>query len=116
MLLPILGVEKCSRCRRIDERRLELQKRAPFANTALALCGSKWGDQPNVVPSKASVWYYFRERTYPKIKELYDFGKKIAQGAAMMTDTKVSWEVLGSAWPVILTNLLPKEHSRISSE
>ncbi|MFY7827512.1 MAG: amidohydrolase [Flectobacillus sp.] len=57
------------------------------------------GDQPNVVPSKASVWYYFRERTYPKIKELYDFGKKIAQGAAMMTDTKVSWEVLGSAWP-----------------
>ncbi|MGX7688221.1 amidohydrolase [Flectobacillus roseus] len=57
------------------------------------------GDQPNVVPSKASVWYYFRERTYPKIKELYDYGKKIAQGAAMMTDTKVSWEVLGSAWP-----------------
>ena len=31
------------------------------------------GDQPNVVPSKAAVWYYFRERTYPKIKELYDF-------------------------------------------
>ena len=57
------------------------------------------GDQPNVVPSKASVWYYFRERTYPRIKELYDAGKKIAEGAAMMTDTKVSWEVLGSAWP-----------------
>jgi aminobenzoyl-glutamate utilization protein B len=57
------------------------------------------GDQPNVVPSKATVWYYFRERTYPRIKELYDAGKKIAQGAAMMTDTKVSWEIVGSAWP-----------------
>lgn len=57
------------------------------------------GDQPNVVPSKASVWYYFRERTYPKIKELYESGKQIAQGAAMMTGTKVSWEVLGCAWP-----------------
>lgn len=57
------------------------------------------GDQPNVVPSKASVWYYFRERTYPKIKELYDAGIKIANGAAMMTDTKYTTEILGSAWP-----------------
>lgn len=57
------------------------------------------GDQPNVVPSKASVWYYFRERTYPRIKALFDAGLKIAEGAAMMTDTKFTYEILGSAWP-----------------
>jgi aminobenzoyl-glutamate utilization protein B len=57
------------------------------------------GDQPNVVPSKASVWYYFRERTYPRIKELFEAGVKIANGAAMMTDTKFTYEILGSAWP-----------------
>jgi aminobenzoyl-glutamate utilization protein B len=57
------------------------------------------GDQPNVVPSKAQVWYYFRERTYPKIKELFEYGKKIAAGAAMMTDTKVTHEIVGCAWP-----------------
>ncbi len=57
------------------------------------------GDQPNVVPSKASVWYYFRERTYPDIKKLFDIGIKIADGAALMTDTKYSYEILGSAWP-----------------
>ncbi|MFN8356461.1 MAG: amidohydrolase [Spirosomataceae bacterium] len=57
------------------------------------------GDQPNVVPSKATVWYYFRERTYPKIKDLFEAGKQIAQGAAMMTGTTVNWEVVGSAWP-----------------
>jgi aminobenzoyl-glutamate utilization protein B len=57
------------------------------------------GDQPNVVPSKASVWYYFRERTYPRIKTLFDAGLKIAEGAAMMTDTKFTYEILGSAWP-----------------
>ncbi len=57
------------------------------------------GDQPNVVPSKAAVWYYFRERTYPDIKKLFDIGVKIAEGAAMMTDTKFTYEVLGSAWP-----------------
>jgi aminobenzoyl-glutamate utilization protein B len=57
------------------------------------------GDQPNVVPSKASVWYYFRERTYPKIMEMYKDGIKIAEAAAKMTDTKMTFEVLGSAWP-----------------
>jgi aminobenzoyl-glutamate utilization protein B len=58
------------------------------------------GDQPNVVPSKASVWYYFRERTYEDIKSMYESGIKIAQGAAMMTDTKMSYQILGTAWPV----------------
>src|SRR3978361_1818643 len=57
------------------------------------------GDQPNVVPSKAAVWYYFRERTYDDIQSMYDMGIKIAQGAAMMTDTKMHYEILGTAWP-----------------
>lgn len=60
---------------------------------------SDGGDQPNVVPSKASVWYYFRERTYPDIKKLFDIGVKVAEGAALMTDTKFNYEILGSAWP-----------------
>jgi len=60
---------------------------------------SDGGDQPNVVPSKASVWYYFRERTYPDIIKLFEKGKKTAEGAALMTDTKFTYEILGSAWP-----------------
>jgi aminobenzoyl-glutamate utilization protein B len=61
---------------------------------------SDGGDQPNVVPSKAAVWYFFRERTYPKIKKLFETGMKMAEGAALMTDTKFTYEILGSAWPV----------------
>jgi len=57
------------------------------------------GDQPNVVPSLASVWYYFRELDYPHIKELFDMGSRMARAAAMMTDTEVDWRILGSAWP-----------------
>lgn len=57
------------------------------------------GDQPNVVPSKASVWYYFRDRTYQKIKDMWDFGNKVAQGATLMTNTTFTSELLGSAWP-----------------
>jgi aminobenzoyl-glutamate utilization protein B len=58
------------------------------------------GDQPNVVPTTASVWYYFRELTYPKIRELWAVGDSVARGAALMTGTKLVGErVLGSAWP-----------------
>lgn len=57
------------------------------------------GDQPNVVPSEASVWYYFRELDYPRIKGLFEIGNRMAQAAAMMTDTTVDWRVVGSAWP-----------------
>ena len=57
------------------------------------------GDQPNVVPSQASVWYYFRERTYDDIYKNMQAGIKIAQGAAMMTDTKMSYKIVGTAWP-----------------
>jgi len=58
------------------------------------------GDQPNVVPPTASVWYYFRETDYPRIKEMWDIGNRMAEGAAMMTGTKLeSSRVLGSAWP-----------------
>ncbi|MDE3155957.1 MAG: amidohydrolase [Acidobacteriota bacterium] len=57
------------------------------------------GDQPNVVPPTASTWYYFRETDYPHIMDLWAIGNKIAEAAAMMTDTTVSSQVLGSAWP-----------------
>jgi aminobenzoyl-glutamate utilization protein B len=56
------------------------------------------GDQPNVVPSKASVWYYFRERNYDDIRSMYDAGIDIAKGAALMTGTKMNYRILGAAW------------------
>lgn len=57
------------------------------------------GDQPNVVPPQASVWYYFREIEYEGIKKMYDTGVKIAQGASIMTDTEMNYQILGAAWP-----------------
>ncbi len=57
------------------------------------------GGQPNVVPHRAAVWYYFRETDYDHVQYLWEIGNRIAEGAAKMTDTKVSWRVLGSAWP-----------------
>jgi aminobenzoyl-glutamate utilization protein B len=58
------------------------------------------GDQPNVVPSTASVWYYLRELDGPHIAELFAIADSIARGAALMTGTSLASErILGSAWP-----------------
>lgn len=57
------------------------------------------GDQPNVVPSRASVWYFLRERTYEDIKTMYDDAIRYANAVASMTETKVSHRLLGTAWP-----------------
>jgi aminobenzoyl-glutamate utilization protein B len=58
------------------------------------------GDQPNVVPRTASVWYYFRHTTYQGIRDIWKIGDEMAAGAAMMTGTELAGtRVLGSAWP-----------------
>jgi aminobenzoyl-glutamate utilization protein B len=57
------------------------------------------GDQPNVVPPVASVWYFFREWDYDRIRALHGIGTKIAGAAATMTDTVMEERVLAATWP-----------------
>jgi aminobenzoyl-glutamate utilization protein B len=58
------------------------------------------GDQPNVVPSTARAWYYFRETDYPRIMNLWAQGDSVARGAAMMAGVRLDTvRVLGAAWP-----------------
>jgi aminobenzoyl-glutamate utilization protein B len=57
------------------------------------------GDQPNVVPSTASIWFYFRERDYPRTLAMFEDAKKMAQGATLMTGTQVDTIMMvGSGW------------------
>ncbi len=57
------------------------------------------GDQPNVVPQNAAVWYYFRETDYQHIRELWQIGDDMARGATLMTNTTYEETLLGAAWP-----------------
>jgi aminobenzoyl-glutamate utilization protein B len=57
------------------------------------------GGQPNVVPDKASVWYYFRERTFKTIRDLYTIGNEISEAAAKASGTTVTRQTLGYAAP-----------------
>jgi len=57
------------------------------------------GDQPNVVPSTASIWFYFRERDYERTKALFEAGVRIAKGAAMMANVELDTVmIVGSGW------------------
>jgi aminobenzoyl-glutamate utilization protein B len=57
------------------------------------------GDQPNVVPQNAKIWFFFRERDYALTKEQYDAAILMAEGAALMTGTEIDTiQIVGSAW------------------
>lgn len=57
------------------------------------------GDFPNVVPATATAWYYVREQSFEGIRRNFELSKKMAQAAAMMTDTTVTSRIIGTAAP-----------------
>jgi aminobenzoyl-glutamate utilization protein B len=57
------------------------------------------GRQPNVIPKTAAIWWYFRDPSAEGALKLFDQAKKIAQGAALMTNTEWSVDVLSAVWP-----------------
>jgi aminobenzoyl-glutamate utilization protein B len=57
------------------------------------------GDQPNVVPSTAAIWFYFRERDYEHVTKMFEDAKQIARAAAQGTFTTLDTvQIVGSAW------------------
>jgi aminobenzoyl-glutamate utilization protein B len=71
---------------------LELPQRSHYVIT-------DGGDQPNVVPQTAAIWFYLRERDYARTMAMFEDAKKMAEGAALMTGTEVdSINIVGTAW------------------
>jgi aminobenzoyl-glutamate utilization protein B len=57
------------------------------------------GDQPNVVPPTANIWFFFRNTSYDATMAMLEDAKKKAQGAALQTGTTLeSVQIIGSAW------------------
>jgi aminobenzoyl-glutamate utilization protein B len=51
------------------------------------------GGQPNVVPDYARSWYYVRAPEIDQVESIYKRVEKIAEGATLMTETKVKIEM-----------------------
>lgn len=64
------------------------------------------GIVPNVVPDKATVWYYVRAFSRDAVEDAYERLVKIAKGAAMMTETEVEVEFLGGCYNTMNNQVL----------
>lgn len=62
------------------------------------------GGAPNVVPDDAEVWYFIRSPERHQVNELTERVRKVAQGAAMMTETTVEETFISGIY-----NLLPNK-------
>ncbi|MEA4919613.1 MAG: amidohydrolase [Clostridiaceae bacterium] len=56
------------------------------------------GTAPNIVPDKASVWYYVRAMSREAIEDTFERLIKVSKGAAMMTETEMEIEFLGGCY------------------
>ncbi|MBR5283846.1 MAG: amidohydrolase [Clostridia bacterium] len=68
-------------------------------------CYKEAGTAPNIVPDKAAVWYYVRGQSRPLIEDTYNRLIKVAEGAAMMTETRLEIEFLGGCY-----NTMPNKY------
>ncbi len=59
------------------------------------------GVAPNIVPDKASVWYYVRAMRRDAVEEVYKRLVKVAEGAAHMTETQLEVEFVGGCYPTL---------------
>ncbi|HOL18112.1 MAG TPA: amidohydrolase, partial [Bacillota bacterium] len=64
------------------------------------------GGEPNIVPAEASVWYYVRAPKRDQVEDIFDRLKKVAEGAAMMTETEVRVEFLAGCYDVLPNEVL----------
>jgi len=69
-------------------------------------CYTDGGTVPNIVPDKASVWYYVRALSREAVNDAYERLIKVAKGAALMTETKVEVEFLGGCYNTLQNHVL----------
>ena len=70
------------------------------------------GGAPNVVPASARSWYYVRAPERAQVEHVYNWILKIAEGAALMTDTTYDHELLTGCYNLLtlesMANLVVK--------
>lgn len=64
------------------------------------------GQAPNIVPDKASVWYYVRALSREAVEDTYARLIKVAEGAAHMTETEVEVDYQGGCYNTLQNKVL----------
>lgn len=64
------------------------------------------GESPNVVQERASIYYVVRAETVAEMRELCERVSKVAEGAALMTETQLSIEFDGASAEILPNEVL----------
>lgn len=64
------------------------------------------GKAPNVVPDFAEVYYYVRHPDKTEVKKIFDRIVKTAEAAALGTETKMEYEIIGGTHDLLLNRTL----------
>lgn len=64
------------------------------------------GKAPNVVPDYAEVYYYVRHPNRTDVVSIFDRVVKAAEGAAMGTETKLEYEIIGGTHDLLINRTL----------
>ncbi|WP_300410279.1 amidohydrolase [Lagierella sp.] len=64
------------------------------------------GKAPNIVPDSASSWYFVRALSREAVTDTYERIKKVAEGAAIMTETESSVKYLGGCYNTLGNKVL----------
>ncbi|MES1221650.1 MAG: amidohydrolase [Bacteroidota bacterium] len=64
------------------------------------------GKAPNVVPDFAEVYYYVRHPKKDDVKSIFERVVNAAKGAALGTDTKMEYEIIGGTHDLLLNKTL----------
>ena len=76
---------------------------------------TKGGLAPNVIPDEAEVYYYVRHPKRTMVENLFKRVVKAAKGAAMGTETEVSYEVMHGNYPLMPNDTLQRiMHEKLS--
>jgi aminobenzoyl-glutamate utilization protein B len=66
------------------------------------------GAAPNVVPPDAEVWYFIRAPRRTQVDEIWKWMEDVAKGAALMTQTTMSYKLLAATWEELTNKALIK--------
>jgi aminobenzoyl-glutamate utilization protein B len=74
------------------------------------------GGAPNVVPDDAEVWYFIRAPRRDQVEELTERVRKIAQGAALMTETTLEERFQAGAYNMLSNQVIGDRMQEILEE
>lgn len=78
---------------------------------------TKGGSAPNIVPAEAEVYYVVRHSNRDEVKAVWDRVVKAAEGAAIGTETTMTYEIIGGTHDRLpneaLSNLMHKKLSKV---